>query len=368
MLLSATKAPPLRSQRGRISIANRVPVISGNCDLGEEGREADAVDADLPLAPRVAAVQPVHGLEHLVDRVAGELVAQDVEADLLVGRPERLDGDLDALDRGRVAEGVPARQPLADGLAAGGRVGDPLARVAREHVDPLVVHDLQALHPRVGVEHLVHLLPQRGPGESLHAARGVDDEDDVLAVHGDAADRRVGGPLVGPRRSLLLQPLHLLGELLLRGQEAPGDDVLDRGELLARRVAALDPREVAREPRHLEPLLRDLLLSPPQLAVEDGRLPANRRELLLEPREEPREVLLRPLERRRLPHLVEDEEQDDRPEAAAHHVEERQAEDLERPPLPPPHGQALEGVMREPRLAMASFQKAGVAIGSPSMG
>ena len=92
------------------------------------------------------------------------------------------------------------------------------------------------------------------------------------------------------------------------------------------------------------------------------------RELLLEPGEEPREVLLRPLERRRLPHLVEDEEQDDRPEAAAHHVEERQAEDLERPPLPPPHGQALDGVMKEPRLAMASFQKAGVAMGSPSIG
>ena len=141
----------------------------------------------------------------------------------------------------------------------------------------------------------------------------------------------------------------------------------DESSLLAANCA-LDPREVALEPRHLEPLLRDLLLAAPQVAVEDGRLPADRRELLLEPGEQPREVLLRPLERRRLPHLVEDEEQDDRPEAAAHHVEERQAEDLERPPLPPPHGQALEGVMREPRLAMASFQKAVVAIGSPSMG
>ena len=167
-------------------------------------------------------------------------------------------------------------QPLADGLAAGRRVGDPLARVAREHVDPLVVHDLQALHPGVGVEHLVHLLAHRRPGEALHAARGVDDEDDVLAVHRDAPDRRVGRPLVGLLLLLLLQALHLLAELLLRRQQAPGDDVLDLGQLLARGVPALDAREVALQARHLEPLLRDLLLAAPQVAVEDGRLAADR--------------------------------------------------------------------------------------------
>ena len=180
-------------------------------------------------------------------------------------------------------------------------------------------------------------------------------------------DRRVGRPPVG-LLLLPLQALHLLGELLLRGEQPPGDDVLHLGELLARRELALDVREVALQAGHLQPLLRDLLLAAAQVAVEDGRLPADRRELLLEPGEKPREVLLRALERRRLPHLVEDEEQDDRPEAAAHHVEEREAEHLERSPLPPSHGQALDGVMNDPRVAMASFQKAGVAMGSPSMG
>ena len=92
-----------------------------------------------------------------------------------------------------------------------------------------------------------------------------------------------------------------------------------------------------------------------QDAVEAGGLAPDLVELLLEAGDEGPEVRLGLLEDDGLAHLVQDEQEDDGPEATAHRVQERQREDLDAPSLAPPHGQSLEGVIIEPRVAMLSY-------------
>jgi hypothetical protein len=95
----------------------------------EHHRETDGVDPHPAVALGVAAVEAVDGVDDLVDRLAGELVAKDIDRDLLVGGGEGADGAGDALDRARVAEDVPGAEALDDDLPPAGGVGDPLAGV-----------------------------------------------------------------------------------------------------------------------------------------------------------------------------------------------------------------------------------------------
>ena len=113
---------------------------------------------------------------------------------------------------------------------------------------------------------------------------------------------------------------------------------------------------------------RELLALAHQLAGEDGGLAADLEQLALQPRDAALQVLARLLDGPRLAHADEGEEEDDGPEPAADAVEEREAEDLDVAARPAPHGQSFEGVMNEPRVTMASFQNAGAAMGSPSIG
>ena len=50
----------------------------------EHDRKADGVNADLADATGIGSVDAVHGLDDLVDRATSELVAEDVDRDLLV--------------------------------------------------------------------------------------------------------------------------------------------------------------------------------------------------------------------------------------------------------------------------------------------
>ncbi|MGB5814595.1 MAG: hypothetical protein WBI27_05285 [Thermoanaerobaculia bacterium] len=85
----------------------------GDAGRREHHREADGVDPDPAVALGVAAVEAVDGVDDLVDRLAGELVAKDIDRDLLVGGGEGADGAGDPLDRTRVAEDVPGSDALA---------------------------------------------------------------------------------------------------------------------------------------------------------------------------------------------------------------------------------------------------------------
>jgi hypothetical protein len=52
------------------------------------------VDSDAAVALGVSAVEAVDGVDDLVDRLAGELVAKDVDRDLLVGGGEGADSQV----------------------------------------------------------------------------------------------------------------------------------------------------------------------------------------------------------------------------------------------------------------------------------
>ena len=90
-----------------------------------------------------------------------------------------------------VAEREPVAHPFHHQLALRRRVGQPASAVRGEHVGALVAHHLPALDGRVGVEDFLHLPDRQRPRVVGHAARGVDDEDDVFAVDRQAADGEV---------------------------------------------------------------------------------------------------------------------------------------------------------------------------------
>ena len=113
---------------------------------------------------------------------------------------------------------------------------------------PSVVENLHALHLGVDVENLFHDVLGVLPVVGLHAARGVDHEDDPLAVHRDAADRE--HVRIAPRR-VLEQALHLGGQRLVRGHEFRLDDVGDGRLALAGFEFAADLRQIAGERRGL---------------------------------------------------------------------------------------------------------------------
>ena len=140
------------------------------------------------------------------------------------------------------------------------------------------------------------------------------------------------------------------------------------GVLGRRRELPFQRGKVPLEPR--DPLLRlgELLALAAQLAVEDRGLAADLEQLLLQLGDDLAQILLDLLEEHRLRRLREHEQQDDRAEAAADAVEDRQAEHVEIALLALPHGQSLAGQKYDPRVLSASRQNALAARGSPSIG
>src|SRR5690606_26584254 len=180
-------------------------------DLPEHG-ECHGVDADAPVALIVDLVAAIDLAYDGRYRAAREVVAVDVQRDLLLGIVEGVDRRENAFARARVGEILPVLYRVDDVLTRRRRIGHPPAAIRPEQVRPLVVHDLYAFDGGIYLERLANLLLHAAPGVGLHTARRIDDEDDVLAVDGDAAhlvlvDRR---PVVGE------QALHLLREPLLR--------------------------------------------------------------------------------------------------------------------------------------------------------
>jgi hypothetical protein len=89
-------------------------------DGNDDPELAAKVDSHQAVAPGVTAVEAVDGVDDIVDRLAGELVAKDIDRDLLVGGGEGADGAGDPLDRARVAEDVPGSEALEDDLPPAG--------------------------------------------------------------------------------------------------------------------------------------------------------------------------------------------------------------------------------------------------------
>ena len=300
------------------------------------------------------AVDAIDRVDDFLDRRARELVADHVEADRVIACPERAHRGDDALGRARVRERLPVAEAVEDRLAPRRRVRDPLAAVLAEHVPALVVQDLDALELRVDVQHLAELLLGIAPVLRLHRARGVDHEDDVLAVDRDSRDRLVVDLLATAALDfarLVDQRLARVGERLVQ--------LLQRVLLLgACLVLALDRRQVAAQPREALLLLGQLLDARAQLALEHHGHAANVEDLFLVFHDLRVEVLLRLLELDRLAELVQHEQQDDRAEAAADAVEERHAESLGVAARAALHdGQSFAGLRKPPPVERARRQK-----------
>ena len=146
----------------------------------------------------------------------------------------------------------------------------------REHVVAVVVHDLQALDLRIDVERFVELLLHAVPVVLLHTARRVDDEDDVLAVHGNAGDSILVGALV-----VGLQAPHLLRQPLLRGGQRAFVDRRVRF-LLRGFVLALHRVEFLLQACELDLRVGGLLAHVLEFAIQDRRLAADVEEFLLQ--------------------------------------------------------------------------------------
>ncbi len=158
-----------------------------------------------------------------------------------------------------------------------------------------------------------------------HAVGSIDDEDDVLAIHGNATDRRRERPAC----PLLEQALHLGAELLIGGDQLAFRFVRNRGLLAAAGVLPLDVRKVAGQAGKLLPLVLQGDLASLQLPVELVGLATQGIQLSREGAQLAVEILAALLQLHRLADLRQHEQQDDRPEAATDAVEKRQAEDFD---------------------------------------
>ena len=267
----------------------------------------------------------------------------------------------------RVAEGVPAPQAVQnDHLAPPRGVRESTCRRSpRKHVLAHVVHHLQTLDSRIGIQNLGHLLQHGGPGVGEHAARGVDHEDDVLAVDRDPSHQRL---IDRTSFRLLLETHHLGGQLLSRGHESTLDDVADFRLLIGRRKLTLDSRQISSQARDLLVVLRQLLLATDQLSVDDRRLATDLEDLLLQPSNQGVELDPRLFDRPGLADLTQHQQQHDRAEPTTDHVQERKTEALEPASPLAAHGQSSDRLMNDPRVAMASCQNELAARGSPSIG
>ena len=91
----------------------------------------------------------------------------------------------------------------------------PAKRV--EHVITLVVNDLDTFHLGIDIQDVDDDIEQLGPGVLKHTARGVDDEDNILAVHRDTAHQ-----IVLASSAFAQQPLLLIGQRLLGSRKLFG--------------------------------------------------------------------------------------------------------------------------------------------------
>src|SRR5690606_7596475 len=177
--------------------------------------EADRMDAHAPLTRLVFAIDHIDTLDDRVDRGARELIAEYIQTALLVLRVVGADRLDDTFDRARIGERVPGAQAIDHQAPLLRRIRNPLAAISRKHVRTLVVHHLEPFDLRINVQGLLDLLQHQRPYVVEHAARGVDDENDVFAVDRDAADRIVALAT----KTLSQQALHFLGQRLLRSRQ-----------------------------------------------------------------------------------------------------------------------------------------------------
>src|SRR5690606_22458696 len=193
----------------RCKVCGRQQLAAGHVVIHGKRDRMDAHASAVGIVRAVLAVDLPHDR---VDRTLREVVAVNIERHALLGVVVRIDRLEDALARGRVRERVPVAQPVDDRLPGAGRVRDPLVAVALEEILALVVEDLDTLHRRVHLERLADLALHHVPRVLTHAARGVDDENDVFAIDWNAADL----VFVYRRAVIRKEALHLLAELLLR--------------------------------------------------------------------------------------------------------------------------------------------------------
>ena len=153
--------------------------------------EAHCMDAHASLPCTCLGVQPVDGKHDFFNRSARKFIAKDVDGNFLISVIKRPDSLRNAFDRRRVRKRIPVREITQDQLSTSGCIGYPLTRVSRKQVVPHVVHDLNALHVGVDIKCGLHLAEHALPGIGEHRARGIDDEDDVLAVDRNAANQLI---------------------------------------------------------------------------------------------------------------------------------------------------------------------------------
>src|SRR5690606_22614128 len=102
-----------------------------------------------------------------------------------------------------------------------------------------------------------------------------------------------------------------------------------------------------------------------ELLVDDGRLPADGEQLLLQLHQR---QLLYGLRRRRRPVLRDQKQQNDGAKTAGDDVQKRHGGAFYVAPSLLDHGQSLDGLRKDPRVCCDSTQYAAAALGSPSKG
>ncbi len=102
-------------------------------------------------------------------------------------------------------------------LTSTGSIRNPLPTIGIKHIVAHIVHDLNSLHFRVDIQgvfnHAKHLVPAR---VVVHTAGGVDNENNVLAIH-----RYTTYGVVIRCRAVGQQPLHFFGQALPGDGEPP---------------------------------------------------------------------------------------------------------------------------------------------------
>ena len=295
------------------------------------------------------AVELIDGVDDVLDGPAGEVVAEDVDADLAVGGVERRDGRPNPLDRTGIRLRAPGRKKPHDVAPAAFGVGNPAAGELRKHVAAHVVHDLDALDAGIDLQRFLDLPLDDRPSPLAHAARGVDDEDDVLAVDRDATDG------VGAAHEVeAQQTLHLLGQRLLGPGEPQTLVGLKFGLFTSGVVAGEDVVKVAFQPSQLGQVSGQLPLLVAELPRQDPRAADDFVERVPFLGDEALEIDHRLLEEDRFHGLDDHQQQDDGTESTADDVEERQADLFQSASRD--HGQSLDGDMYVPPLRPARIQ------------
>ena len=142
-----------------------------------------------------------------------KIITENIDTDLLVRGVKGVNRPRHAFYRAAVAVRIPGSQCGYYLPTSTGRIWNPLPAITIKHVITHVIHDLDALDIRINVQGVLdnpqHFVPA---GVVVHAAGGIDDENDVFAIH-----RYPAYGIVNRCRTVGQQPLHFLGQAL------PGD-------------------------------------------------------------------------------------------------------------------------------------------------